>query len=133
MRRKFIILTSLCIFALMFCFDCFAGLIDWERRNRYLKDKQQELGSEGVLSEDALPEWMRKEPRVKTKDEKRHDINRDGKLQPAESKVYLRRVIRKVENGGKVVSTSEILKEYDKNKDGVITQTEVIEIRGDVF
>ena len=126
-------LVLLCVFTLAFCLDCFAGLVDWERRNRYLKEKQQESGSEFTLGEDALPNWMKQEPRITAREEKRYDANRDRKFQPAESKVYLRRVIRKVESGGKVVSTSEILKEYDKDKDGVISLIEVDEIKEDVL
>ncbi|MDD3375622.1 MAG: hypothetical protein PHY73_07885 [Candidatus Omnitrophica bacterium] len=133
MKRKFFILLMLCVFVFAFCLDSFAGLIDWERRNRYLKERQQESGAEVTVGEEALPKWMKQEPRVTTREEKRYDSNRDGRFQPAESKVYLRRIVQIVDRGGKVIAQSEILKEYDKNKDGVITSFELKEIKEDVF
>ncbi len=131
--KKIFSLSVVCALALIFCFDSFAGLIDWERRNRFLKERQQNSGSEKAMTEDDLPLWMREEPIIKTRAEKRYDVNRDGKFQPAESKVYLRRVIKTVEKGGKIVSRSDILEEYDTNGDGVISLVEVKEVREDVL
>jgi len=133
MKRNFAITLLFFVVMITFCLNCFAGLVDWERRNRYLKDRQEESGSEISLGEEALPKWMKQEPRVRTREEKRYDTNRDRRFQPAESKVYLRRVIQRVEKDGSVSARSELLKEYDINKDGVITLVESKEIKDDVF
>lgn len=132
-HRIFWVLGSMC---LVLTAQSFAGLIDWERRNRYLQEQQeaaQQAGKEIQLSTN-LPYWMQVEPKVATEDEKKYDVNKDGTLSPVEMKVYLRRVYEDVQNGsGKSVSTSEALKEYDQNKDGVITKFESDKIKADVF
>ncbi len=115
----------------------FANLIDWDQRDRYLKQQekqqQQQAGKEVQISPD-LPRWMQIAPKVETEDEKKYDVNRDGVLSPTEMKVYLRRVYYEVQDGsGKSVSTSEALKEYDSNQDGVITKKEAERIRKEAF
>jgi len=135
-RIFFILIIALVVTSI--CASAFAGLIDWERRNHYLKEQQSKEASVGSaqtkeMTQADLPKWMKEEPKVMTRDEQRYDINRDGYFQPAESKVYLRRLVGVVEQRGKIASNSELLKEYDKNGDGVITRTEAKKIREDAF
>ena len=133
MLKKFFIVAVSVLLVVSFCSQAFAGLIDWERRNRYLQSQEAKSDGTVKMTEADIPQWMTKEPRVTTEEERRYDVNRDGYLQPAESKVYLRRVVTTVEKRGKVVFESEILKEYDQNGDGVITKTEASNIRRDAF
>ena len=74
---------------------------------------------------------MRTAPQVKTDNERTYDVNRDGKLQPAEVKIYLRGIIEIVEKKGGFTVNSDILKEYDKNKDGLISRIEVQDLKRD--
>ncbi|MDP8265971.1 MAG: hypothetical protein P9M07_03390 [Candidatus Aceula meridiana] len=137
MRKKIFIVSIITLTVAAFCADAFAGLIDWERRNRYLKERQmdesQDSGTVKEMTKDDLPQWMKEEPKVRTRDERRYDVNRDGYFQPAESKVYLRRLLVTIEKKGKITSRSDLLKEYDVNSDGVLTKTEAKKIRRDVL
>jgi len=134
-HKMFIILI---VGVMFFAFDIrsFAGLIDWEVRNRYLKEQQeaaQKSSDSPQISQD-LPRWMQVEPAVKTDEEKKFDFNKDGVFQPVETKVYLRRTYQDVQTGGiKNISNSEVLKEYDANKDGVISKLEADKIKKDAF
>lgn len=116
-----------------------AGLVDWDARNRYLKAQAEAAKSspqDAKVSTD-LPRWMQVEPTVKTQDEQKFDVNKDGLFQPAETKVYLRTVYQDVQDGsgqnvtGKDVQNSEVLKEYDMNKDGMITKSEAEKMKKD--
>ncbi len=124
------------LMSLVLASQSFANLIDWDQRERYLKQQekqQQQAGKEIQISPD-LPRWMQIAPKVETEDEKKYDVNRDRVLSPTEMKVYLRRVYYEVQDGsGKSVSTSEALKEYDSNQDGVITKTEAERIKKEAF
>ena len=53
-----------------------------------------------------------------------YDSNRDGKLQTAEVKIMLRDFIDVVYEKNGAMYKSPILKEYDKNKDGLINKYE---------
>jgi len=116
-----------------------AGLVDWEARNRYLKAQEEAAKNspQDAKVSTELPRWMQVEPNVKTQDEKKFDVNKDGVFQPAETKVYLRTVYQQVQDGsgknvtGKDVQNSEVLKEYDINKDGMISKTEAEKMKKD--
>ena len=76
----------------------------------------------------SLPFWMQTEPQVKTKKEEMYDSNRDGKLQKAEVKIFLRDVIDEANQKGGYQIDSPILKEYDKSGDNIISKYEAQEI-----
>jgi hypothetical protein len=77
---------------------------------------------------------MQVEPVISTDDEKKYDSNKDGRFQPVESKVYLRRAYQQIQTGaGKNVLDSSVLKEYDTNKDGLITKPESEKMKKDAF
>ncbi len=75
------------------------------------------------------PRWRLQAPDATGAVERRYDINRDGILQTAETKIFLRDVIDVIEAKGGYTINSDILKEYDKNKDGVISKIELPEIK----
>ncbi|MFA5088226.1 MAG: hypothetical protein WC552_04250 [Candidatus Omnitrophota bacterium] len=113
---------------------CLAGLINYQRR---LKKAQAAAGgAKGSASEERIAKWMVELPRVSSavnRDLRKYDVNRDGVLQTAEIKIYLRDVIDGVVSKGGYTVDSEVLREYDKNKDGVINSYEVAEVRKDAF
>ncbi|MFA6379460.1 MAG: hypothetical protein WCX16_06770 [Candidatus Omnitrophota bacterium] len=118
------------------CAQSFAGIVDWAARDRYLKEQEQAAqkpAQDPQLSQD-LPQWMQVEPVVKADEEKKYDANKDGVFQPVETKVYLRRTYQEIQNGtAKNVSTSELLKQYDKNQDGIVSKLEAEKIKKDAF
>lgn len=97
----------------------FAGLIDYKRRL---------LKRGGAVTNDettpAIPNWVTTPPIVKSKTEQKYDINRDGKLQTAETTVFFRDVLDIIEEKGGYTIDSDLLKPFDKNKDGVISRKE---------
>lgn len=128
MNRTCMILVAACICLLIGVSSAQAGLINYDRRNRMLKEST----GNPVAPEESLPLWMQKLPPVNNRTERRYDINRDGYLQTAEVKIMLRDVIETVEEKGGAEVISDILKEYDKNRDGVINRYELAEIKRDV-
>ncbi len=84
------------------------------------------------VNDETAPKWAKELPKVVNSSERRYDINRDGLLQSAEVKVMLRDVIETVEERGSVIVYSDILKDYDANKDRYITPAELDKIREDV-
>ncbi|MFP4472777.1 MAG: hypothetical protein ACLFPX_02760 [Candidatus Omnitrophota bacterium] len=104
-----------------------AQLINYGRRNKYLKGR-----SDVEEGEETLPEWVRELPRVINDLERRYDVNRDGLLQTAEVKVFLRDVIDEVSRRNRIEIETDILKEYDKNNDRMIELFELERIRKDV-
>ena len=105
-----------------------ASMINYERRNRSLR------AAEGnpVTEKEELPGWMKSMPRVKEREERRYDLNRDGYLQTAEVKIFLRDIIEEVNDKGSYTIDSKFLSEYDQNRDGVITRYEIADIQNDV-
>lgn len=130
MKRKF--LPGIFLLALLslslYIGTAFSGLIDYERLNRIKAQRQgQNLpGKDG--KEKDLPKWMKVEPKVSSKVERAYDVNRDGKLQTAEVKIFLREVLADIDEKGGYTVDSDILKEYDKNRDGVISRYEADEL-----
>ncbi|MFA5059943.1 MAG: hypothetical protein WC676_04890 [Candidatus Omnitrophota bacterium] len=117
-----------CVFFVFLTYS-FAGLIDYERLRR-LREKGQTLTPQ--QEKEMYPSWVVGEPRVKDVAERRYDINRDGLLQSAETKTFLRDVLDEVESKNGYLVNSDILKEYDKNKDGIINRFESETIRQQV-
>jgi|GEM_PF-581584 len=139
MKRIFCILLVVIMIFLALPAQSFAGLVDWEARNRYLKAQEEAAkttSQDPKMSKD-LPHWMQVEPTVKTDEEKKFDVNKDGVFQPAETKVYLRTVSQEVQDGsglnvaGRNVQNSEVLKEYDANKDGIVSKLESEKMKKD--
>ena len=130
MRTK-IILLGACIIAILILWLEIgrAGLIDYERLNKIKAQKATQQAKDQKPPEDTRPKWMIADPVVKTEIEKRYDINRDGKLQLAEVKIYLRDTLDVIDEKGGLTINSEILKEYDRNKDGVISKYESTKIK----
>ena len=104
-----------------------AQLINYGRRGQYINGSTDSPKADDKM----VPQWAKEIPKVTNNSERRYDINRDGLLQSAEVKVMLRDVIETVEDRGSVVVYSDILKEYDKNKDRYITAVELDKIRQD--
>ncbi len=128
MRRIFIVLGGSIIAILMLWLDSRAGLIDYERLQKIKSKKAAQEAAQKKAEEDK-PKWVVTQPPVKTDIERRYDINRDGKLQLAEVKIYLRDTLDVIDEKGGITINSDILKEYDKNKDGVISRYESTKIK----
>ena len=110
---------------LIFCLEMGrAGLIDYERLNKIRARKATQPKTPPKAPEEEKPKWVVTEPVVKSDIEKKYDVNRDGKLQLAEVKIYLRDILDVIDEKGGITINSEILKEYDKNRDGVISKYE---------
>lgn len=120
------LLACLLILTLVIVYASSAQLINYDRLRRRLK-----LKGEPAPAESDLPRWKLKLPLVTTRLERRYDINRDGKLQTAEVKIYLRDTIETIEEKGGILINSDILLEYDKNNDGVISLKEIEKLRKD--
>ena len=120
------------VILLFFAIQSFAGLINYERLRRF-KERQAAGETDLKFKDVAVPSWMDYEPRAKTEQEKKYDINRDGILQIAETKIFLRDVLVVISQKGGFTLDSDILKEYDKNKDSFISRTESAEITKDVL
>lgn len=126
--KKNIIVLGIIIFSAGMCLEVSAGLINYDRRQKRLGDEGTQTGAMVEMRD-----WMRREPRVTNRVEERYDINRDGKLQTAEVKIFLRDVIDEVQDKGRYSAlNSDVLKEYDKNKDKMINKYELTEIIKDV-
>lgn len=95
------------------------------------KDKSSDTKTEKPVVVVAF--WAKELPKVTSKTEKRYDINRDEILQTSETKIFLRDVIKEVvEKSSYNVSESVLLKVYDKNKDGIISNLDIEEIKKDL-
>ena len=71
-------------------------------------------------------------PRARNRREQRYDLNRDGKMQEAEIKAFLKDVITRVETYGEFSFTSGLLRPYDLEGDSVIRLYELDRIRNRV-
>lgn len=125
--RKYMLILAVLILVFSIC-ECYAGLIDYERLKRIRARKAglpvpQETPAE--KGDELVPKWLIEEPKVTSKIDRDYDINRDGRLQSAEVKTFLRDVLEEIEKKGGYTINSDILKEYDKNKDGVVSKNEV--------
>ncbi len=99
------------------------------------KNKAKDKSSDAKAEKPAVivAFWAKELPKVTSKTEKRYDINRDEILQTSETKIFLRDVIKEVvEKSSYNVSESVLLKVYDKNKDGIISNLDIEEIKKDL-
>ena len=129
MRKELMVFLTVSLILLLGVSLAEAGLINYERRSRMLKGGGGAAPAAG--QEENLPQWMKTMPPVNNRTERRYDVNRDGYLQTAEVKIFLRDVVDQVEQRGGVEVISDILKEYDKNRDGIINRYEVTDIKKD--
>lgn len=118
MKRVWLVMISFLIIVFV-CEISSAQLINYGRRSRYLREDNPDI------SEDDVPQWAQELVAPQNADERRYDINRDGLLQSAEVKVYLRDIIERVEDREYINVTTDLLREYDKNRDGVINTIEI--------
>ncbi len=126
MRKKFVFVFLSAVLSLSFAGSACAGLINYERVNR-IKAGRPASSPTATAAEKAsadLPGWMKTMPNAVSAAEKTFDVNRDGKLQTAEVKVYLRDVLDTIKEKGGYTIDSDVLKEYDRNRDGVISRYE---------
>lgn len=135
MFRKTSWLLSAVLVSFLLIESAWAGLINYDRRNRQGPPPKAATGTSkpapASAAEVKLPAWMKTPPKVNTKTEALYDTNRDGKLQTAEVKILLRDVVSTVEAKGGYPVDADVLKEYDKNRDAVINRYELIEIKKD--
>jgi hypothetical protein len=128
--KKFLSLSVCAACLLLFICEAQAGLINYQRRNK--GGAPVRAGARAAVPAAPVgPAWIATPPAVKNSVEKAYDVNRDGKLQPAEVKIYLRGVIETIESKGGFTINSDILKEYDKNKDGLISRSELPDLKRD--
>ncbi len=66
--------------------------------------------------------------KVMNKFEEAYDINNDGILESQEIKSFLKEVSSAVDKKGSFSITSDILKPYDKDKNGIISKDEIAAI-----
>jgi len=138
MNKKIKVGSAVIVFLFMLTNMCYAGLINYQRRNRRMgggggEDAPAAAPVRGrrIMDEESLAGWMKKLPVITWRDNRklrRYDINRDNKLQTAEVKVYLRDVMEKIQAKGGYTIDSTILKEYDRNRDGVVSRYEARKI-----
>ena len=136
MRKAALLGIILMAFVVGLCSEASAGLINYDRlKKRSGGAPAEQPARKGYKKEvqGSRRDWMKTEPAVKNNVERRYDINRDGKLQTAEVKILLRDVVDEVESKGRYsVYNSDVLVEYDTNKDRIINSFEADEIRKDV-
>lgn len=132
MTIKKILILTLAIFLLAILNNSWAGLIDPNKPRKtnasIYKKKPAGQALEKREAEKPLPSWLKSEPKVTTDAEKTYDINRDGKMQSSEVKIFLRDVVDEAQEKGGYRFDSPVLKEYDKNGDSVISRYEAEEI-----
>lgn len=147
MKKQIRIMAGLILTVLFVANVCYAGLINYDRRNRNLQraaDAPATPAPVPVPTRTApgwsakkdvavtVPKWMVTAPRVSNRFERRYDANKDRRLQVAEVKRFLSDVIKEVENDGRYKVNSDILKIYDTNRDGVIRRYELGPMRKDL-
>ena len=119
MNKRTILITVMFLLATFVMADVgFAGLINYKRKNAATT-------AAGKKDAPSVAKWMTTLPMVQSTIEQKYDVNRDGKLQTAEVKTFLRDVEVIVAAKGGYTVDSDVLKEYDKNRDGVINRYEV--------
>lgn len=142
MYRKTLLAFAMTFFIFLTSLPVFAQLVDWERYNKYQKQReeshkqsaqQMKQVATSKINQKTSSVWKTKDIKVISDEDRRYDVNRDGFLQSSESKVYLKRVVDEAERKGKVVYRSDLLKEYDVNKDGFISQEEASKILAELF
>ena len=140
MRKNTMIFLAVACFTSFMISDAMAGLINYNRAQKRKTGGGAAAPARPAAAapapapkpaQDTRPMWMRQVQNASTATEKKYDVNRDGLLQTAEVKIYLRDVAQVVEAKGGYTVDSEVLRDYDKNRDGVITRYELADIRTD--
>ena len=131
MNRQILSLAIFTVACLMIVEVCNAQLINYKRRK----------GGGGAAAAPApatttavVPSiaWKTTPPKATTAEEKKYDVNRDGKLQVSEVKSFLQGVVDEVNSKGRISVNSDILKPYDRNADGAISRYEISAIQTDL-
>jgi len=129
--------VSLTVFVISVTFVnlTYGGLVDYKRRKTGTGGAAAPTAPRATTppAPDSTPFWAKQSPRAEAAIEKKYDTNRDGLLQTAEVKIFLRDIIDIVTQKGGYTVDSAILKAYDKNKDGVINSYELTEIKNHAF
>lgn len=138
MRKKMLLLPLSAVLALALTSVSFAGLINYDRVQRRKTGAAparpttpSSPARPAAPAVDTRPMWMRQAQPATTATERKYDTNRDGILQTAEVKIFLRDVIQVVDSKGGYTVDSNLLREYDKNRDGLISRTEIIDVKAD--
>ena len=76
----------------------------------------------------AQPE-TEEDPMVTNKLEEAHDANQDGKLQKEEITKLLEYTITAIERRGRIRASSELLKQFDTDDDGILSRYEISGIK----
>ncbi len=116
---------------------CSAQLINWNRRSKAghtnegggASNAQQAVSRSGYnQSSSAITETVSSvtgsKIRVSNRIEEMYDLNKDGNLQTTEVNSFLKDVVSAVQRKGTFSASSSILKQYDKNNDGLINAAE---------
>lgn len=153
-KSEFIILnTILILVCLLFVQHTEAGMINYERRNKKLAEKQaKKTPAKVVPQQDAqtsiepkqkrslskptytteknlITKIINSNPRVTTQIERMYDRNRDGRLNEKELQKIFDRIISTIERKGNYTLESDLLTELDKNKDGKLTRFEINDLK----
>lgn len=138
MKKYMLLLPLSFVLVLALVSVSFAGLINYDRVQRRKTGESPARPSApssparpAAPAVDTRPMWMRQAQPATTPTEKKYDTNRDGLLQTAEVKIFLRDVIQVVDSKGGYNVDSNLLREYDKNRDGLISRTEIILVKTD--
>jgi hypothetical protein len=142
MRKIIMVLSLLTVAGLIFMDFANAGLINYDRLKKrgsggggggYRRAAQPAQPAAAPAQPVApRPSWTIQSPKVSNDVERKYDTNRDGVLQVAEVKIFLRDVLDVINAKGGYTINSDILKGYDRNKDGIISREEMSEIRNNV-
>ena len=141
MAKNIMIVAVLSVLIFVVTPDGYAQLIDWSRRqgtppaapaSAPVRQRAVSTPSQPTVAPTRQPGWLQTAPSVSSRTDRRYDVNRDGKLQSAEIKVFLRDVIDQISRRGSYKVDSQLLEEYDKNNDGIIDRSEVRDLVGDV-
>lgn len=128
MKRKILWCGILILSCVVVVRISLAGLIDYDRLNKIRAEQAGSKTGKLDIDDKDIPTWFKVEPKVTIKDEQIYDVNRDGRLQTAEVKIMFRDLLDVVAEKGGAMYTSPIVKEYDKNKDGLINKYEAEDI-----
>lgn len=132
MIKKILFLVVLVVVAL-FATESFAQMINYDRLNKRRGTTPPTPPKTGTLqaqsSQATLPTWLVTPPKVTSKIEESYDINRDKKLQSSEIKMFLRDVVDEINDKGGYTVNSDLLKQFDKNKDGIVSRLELPELQ----
>ena len=134
MRKYTLLLPLSVVLVLTLVSISFAGLINYDRLKRRsggAAARPATPAKPAAAAVDTRAMWMRQAQPATTPTEKKYDTNRDGILQTAEVKIFLRDIIQIVDAKGGYTVDSNLLKEYDKNRDGLISRTEIIDVKAD--